>query len=166
MSSGSAIGGSRISAGRRTSRRGTSATSGSSRPWRLVGLESDANLIRFTDGFTEVAGARACRALLDAHRDVTAIVAANDLIALGCYDALAERGLDCPADVSVVGFNDMPFADRFHPPLTTVRMPHREIGWAAAGLLLEAMADPDAPARQILVAPSLVVRESTAPPRR
>jgi LacI family transcriptional regulator len=132
----------------------------------VVGLESDASLIRFTDGFTEVAGARACRALLDAHRDITAIVAANDLIALGCYDALHERGLDCPADVSVVGFNDMPFADRFNPPLTSVRLPHREIGWEAAGLLLEALADADAPARQILLAPSLVARGSTAAPRR
>ena len=96
--------------------------------------------------------------------DVTAIVAGNDLMALGCYDVLAERGLRCPADVSVVGFNDMPFADRFHPPLTTVRIPHREMGAAAADLLLELLAHPAdaaAPARSCRCA--LEVRGSTAP---
>ena len=46
---------------------------------------------------------------------------ANDLIALGCYDVFAERGIVCPDEISVVGFNDMPFADRFQPPLTTIR---------------------------------------------
>ena len=92
--------------------------------------------------FTEAEGARVCRELLDAAPDVTAIVAANDLLALGCYDVLAERGLRCPDDVSVVGFNDMPFADRFDPPLTTVRIPHYEIGAAAADLLLERLGEP------------------------
>ena len=118
---------------------------------RAAGLDGDGAPIRFSRAFTEADGARACRELLDAHRDVTAIVAANDLIALGCYDVLNERGLDCPGDISVVGFNDMPFADRFSPPLTSVRLPHREIGAAAAGLLLEALADADTPPRQILI---------------
>lgn len=131
----------------------------------LVGLGAEADLVRFADGFTEADGRHACRELLDAHGDITAIVAANDLIALGCYDALAEHGLECPGDVSVVGFNDMPFADRFNPPLTAVHLPHREIGAAAAELLLEALADGVEPPRQILLAPSMVVRESTGPPR-
>jgi len=97
--------------------------------------------------------------------ELTAIVAANDLLALGCYDVLAERGLRCPQDVSVVGFNDMPFADRFDPPLTTVRIPHREIGAAAADLLLERLSDGQDPPREILLAPTFVPRRSTAPPR-
>jgi LacI family transcriptional regulator len=97
---------------------------------------------------------------------VTAIVAGNDLLALGCYDVLAERGLHCPADVSVVGFNDMPFADRFDPPLTTVRIPHREIGAAAADLLLERLAEGGHEPRQLLLAPTLAVWRSTAPPPR
>jgi len=108
------------------------------------------------------AGAQAGRTLLDAHPRLTAIVAANDLLALGCYDELARRGLACPRDVSVVGFNDMPFADRFSPPLTTVHIPHRLIGVEAARLLLEAIAHPETPAREIRVAPELVVRGSTA----
>ena len=131
---------------------------------RAAGLDADGAPVRFSRGFTEADGADACRDLLAAHGDITAIVAGNDLIALGCYDALKERGLDCPRDVSVVGFNDMPFADRFNPPLTSVRLPHREIGAAAADLLLEALADADTPPRQILLSPSLVVRDSTASP--
>jgi LacI family transcriptional regulator len=130
-----------------------------------AGLEPDPRAIRFGHAFTEAEGARVCRELLDAAPDVTAIVAGNDLIALGCYDVFAERGLRCPDDMSVVGFNDMPFADRFDPPLTTVRIPHREIGAAAADLLLERLGDGDGAAPQIRLAPSFVARGSTGAPR-
>jgi LacI family transcriptional regulator len=133
---------------------------------RAAGLAPERTPVRFSEAFTEVEGARTCRALLEERSDVTAIVAGNDLIALGCYDALAERGLRCPADVSVIGFNDMPFASRFSPRLTTIRLPHREIGFEAAGLLLELLAAPGGAARQVLLAPDLVVRASTAPPAR
>jgi LacI family transcriptional regulator len=129
-----------------------------------TGLDVDERAVRFAAAFTEAEGARTCRELLDAAPDVTAIVAANDLLALGCYDVLAERGLRCPQDVSVVGFNDMPFADRFDPPLTTVRIPHREIGAAAAELLLERLADGRHEPRQILLMPTFAERRSTAPP--
>jgi LacI family transcriptional regulator len=95
---------------------------------------------------------------------VTAIVAANDRLAMGCYDSLARAGLCCPADVSIVGFNDMPFIDRLQPPLTSVRVPQREIGSVAADLLLAQLSDTEARVRQILLAPELVVRASTAPP--
>jgi LacI family transcriptional regulator len=131
---------------------------------RAAGLEPDERLVRFSNAFTEAEGARLSRELLDSGADFTAIIAANDLMALGCYDALAERGIDCPAGMSVVGFNDMRFADRFRPPLTTVSLPHREIGKAAGELLLEVLQDPATPPRQILLAPSMVVRSSTAPP--
>ena len=130
-----------------------------------AGLEVDERAIRFSNAFTEPEGARVCRELLDAAPDVTAIVAGNDLLALGCYDVLAERGLRCPDDLSVVGFNDMPFADRFDPPLTTVRIPHREIGTAAADLLLERLADGAGAPRQVLLAATFVARRSTGPPR-
>jgi LacI family transcriptional regulator len=129
-----------------------------------VGTVPD-GFVAFAEAFTEAEGARLCRELLDAAADVTAIVAGNDLMALGCYDVLAERGLRCPTDVSVVGFNDMPFADRFDPPLTTVRIPHREIGSAAAELLLERLGDGDAEAPQVLLQPTFVARGSTAAPR-
>ena len=124
-------------------------------------------LVEEASAFTEESGREAARKLLDAGQPLTAIVAANDLIALGCYDALHERGLRCPQDISIVGFNDMPFADRFDPPLTTLHLPHEELGRTAAELLLDRM-DSDragqAP-REVMVEPSLVIRGSTAPAR-
>lgn len=126
------------------------------------GLEPDPGLIVYSQAFTEREGARCCSDLLDRRRDFTAIVAGNDLLALGCYDALEARGLNCPDDVSVVGYNDMPFVDRFRPPLTTVRVPHYELGATAAELMLEQLQERQAPPRQLLLAPELVVRGSTA----
>ena len=133
---------------------------------RAAGLEVPDEHVRFAGSFTEDEGARACTELLDAAPDLTAIVAANDLLALGCYDALETRGLRCPEDVSVVGFNDMPIIDRLRPPLTSVRVPQREIGQVAAELLLERLSGSSQTAREILLEPTLVVRGSTAPPRR
>jgi LacI family transcriptional regulator len=130
-----------------------------------AGLEVQREFVRFSKWFTEDEGARVCAELLDAAGELTAIVAANDLLALGCYDALEERGLRCPADISIVGFNDMPFVDRLRPPLTTVRVPQREIGTAAADLMLQRLTDEADGASQILLEPTLVVRGSTAPPR-
>jgi LacI family transcriptional regulator len=129
-----------------------------------AGLEVDPALVRFARAFTEPEGARVCDELLGGGADFTAVVAGNDLLALGCYDVLERRGLECPRDLSVVGFNDMPFADRFHPPLTTVHIPHYELGAAAADLLLERLADPAAPPRTLEVDTRLVVRGSTARP--
>ncbi|HTE62134.1 MAG TPA: LacI family DNA-binding transcriptional regulator [Solirubrobacteraceae bacterium] len=131
---------------------------------RGMGLDPDPDLIHLGESFTEPEGARLCGALLDADRGMTAIVAGNDLIALGCYDAMDERGVACPAEISVVGFNDMPFVARFSPPMTTIRIPHYEMGVAAAELLLERIEFPDAAVREVLLEPALVVRGSTAPP--
>jgi len=133
---------------------------------RAHGLDLDEGLIVYSEAFTEREGARCCRALLERRRDFTAIVAGNDLLALGCYDALEACGLRCPEDVSVVGYNDMPFVDRFSPPLTTVRVPHYELGSTAAQLMLEQLQERAAEPRQLLLSPKLVTRGSTAPPRR
>jgi LacI family transcriptional regulator len=130
---------------------------------RAAGL-SDGS-VRFGRGFVEEEGARVCAELLDGASDLTAIVAANDRLAIGCYDALDARGLRCPDDVSVVGFNDMPFIDRLRPPLTSVRVPQREIGTVAADLLLQRLADDSRTADEILLEPALIVRGSTASPR-
>ncbi len=127
-----------------------------------AGLGAREDQISFSSWFSEEEGARHCAEVLDNGRDLTAIVAANDLLAIGCYDALEARGLRCPEDVSVVGFNDMPLVDRLRPPLTTVRVPQREIGTVAAGLLLERLAERTGAAREILLEPTLVIRGSTA----
>lgn len=94
----------------------------------------------------------------------TAVIAANDLIALGLIAGFARNGLSCPADISVVGFNDMPLADRFAPPLTTVRTPQHEIGGEAARALLRLIEEGDTLARSVELMPQLVVRGSTGPP--
>jgi LacI family transcriptional regulator len=120
-------------------------------------------LIVDSASFTVHAGAIAARGLLAvANRPFTAIVAANDMLALGCYDALSEAGLKCPKDISVTGYNDMPFADRFNPPLTTLRIPHDQIGVQSALLLLRMMRDPTAVVPSVHLEPHLVVRGSTA----
>ena len=133
---------------------------------RAAGLVAPADHVGFTEQFTEEEGARACAALLDAAPHLTAIVAANDLHALGCYDTLEQRGLACPDDISIVGFNDMPFVDRLRPPLTSVRIPQREIGKVAADLLLEQLSSGELSASETLLEATLVVRGSTAAPQR
>ncbi len=109
--------------------------------------------------FTEPEGARLAGELVD--EGATAIVAGNDLMALGCYDVFAARELHCPRHLSVVGFNDMPFSDRFDPPLTTIAVPQYDIGATAADLLLERLAQPATPPRTVVLAPHLVVRRSS-----
>ncbi|HEY9475895.1 MAG TPA: LacI family DNA-binding transcriptional regulator [Mycobacteriales bacterium] len=128
------------------------------------GLPDDPGLVATCDSWTLAEGARALALLLDRGARFTAVLAGNDLLALGCYDALEERGLSCPEAVSVVGFNDIPFVDRVRPPLTTVRIPHYQIGVEAARMLLEALRDPDRHPRSVLLPVSLVVRQSTAAP--
>lgn len=125
----------------------------------------DTPIVEATE-FTREAGKVACLHILKQNKKVTAIVAANDLIALGCYDALADQGLECPNDISIIGHNDMPLVDMLNPPLTTVRIQHREMGRQAARLLLERIDSPDAAALRITLAPRLIARLSTAAPKK
>lgn len=132
------------------------------------GLEVPDTLIIEAGAFRTATGQLACQRLLDSGQEFTAIVAANDLIALGCYDVLGAAGLSIPTDVSVTGYNDMMFADRVAPPLTSVSVPYREMGAAAADTVL-ALIEGDAPPEPTITAfpPSLVIRGSTGPaPRR
>ncbi|WP_201030954.1 MULTISPECIES: LacI family DNA-binding transcriptional regulator [unclassified Sphingobium] len=130
------------------------------------GLRSGDDLHESTQGYSREEGAAATRRLLERRPDVTAIVAANDLLALGAYDALRECGLRCPQDVSVVGHNDMPMVDLVSPPLTTVRISQEALGREAADLLLHRIRGEDSGRRNIVLAPSLIVRESAAAPRK
>jgi LacI family transcriptional regulator len=128
------------------------------------GLPVDAALIRRTSAWLEDEGARALGELLDAGRPFTAVFAGNDMLALGCYDVLAERGMRCPEDLSVVGFNDMPLVDKLQPGLTTVRIPHYDIGWEAGRMMLDELTRGERQAKAVLMPVSLSVRHSTAPP--
>jgi DNA-binding LacI/PurR family transcriptional regulator len=96
--------------------------------------------------------------------DVTAVFAANDQMALGLIHGFHQRGIRVPEDVSVVGFDDVPDARHFLPPLTTVRQDFRALGTLSVATLLAALEGGEVPLRTLLE-PELVVRASTAPPR-
>ena len=95
--------------------------------------------------------------------DFTAVFAANDRMALGLIHALHERGIRVPERVSVVGFDDVPDARHFLPPLTTVRQDFRALGELSIATLLAELEGDDVP-RRALLQPELIVRASTAPP--
>ena len=127
-----------------------------------VGLEPAA--VVSATAFTREDGAAAAARLLDAAPHSTAVVAANDLLALGLYDVLRAHGRRCPDEVSIVGHNDMPLVDMIAPPLTTIRIRHREMGLQAARLLLDLMRKTSEGVVDIVLRPELVIRASTAAP--
>ena len=90
----------------------------------------------------------------------TAIFCGNDLMALGCYDALRELKLRVPEDIAVMGYDDREIARHIHPPLTTVLLPHFEMGVAAAELLFEMIDQPSNRAPQLKVECPIVERGS------
>ena len=109
-------------------------------------------------------GYRAGRELLRTH-DFSAVFAANDHMALGLLHAFREAGLDIPRDVSVVGFDDVPDAQHFWPPLTTIRQDYGQIGRRAVEVLLGAVSGDAVVADGVQILPELVVRGSTGPAR-
>ncbi len=115
-------------------------------------------------GFTIEAGRAVAAELFAEEHGTTAVVAANDLIAIGVLDAASGLGLSCPADFSLVGFNDMSFVDRLQPPLTTARIDQYAQGLRAGRLLLALIEDPGIPRETVMITPELVVRGSTAAP--
>jgi LacI family transcriptional regulator len=136
------------------------------RAMAAAGLPLDPRLVLVCRAMTEAEGRRQFDTLLGRAAPFTAVLAGNDLIAMGCYDALAAHGLACPGDVSIVGYNDIRFVDRLAPPLTTVRIPQYDMGAEAARLLLARMRDPAAPVQTLTLGPELIVRASTAPLHR
>lgn len=116
--------------------------------------------------YSRLEGANAARRLLDANPNVTAIVAANDLLALGVYDVLRERNMICPDDISVVGHNDMQLVDMIAPPLTTIRIDHHDMGQQSAELLRQLIENPNKAKHSVILQPTLIVRSSTSVPRK
>ncbi len=109
-------------------------------------------------------GAAAAETLLSLPSQPTAIFCYNDMTALGAMRAIAARGLSVPSDISVVGFDDLFFAQYSTPPLTTVRQPMREMGRLALDTLMKLLAE-DGSQPNIKVPGELIVRHSTAPPK-
>lgn len=119
------------------------------------------------EAYSIEAGAAGLRELLNAARrpragGFTAVVAANDLIALGALQLLHAEGIEVPQQVSLIGHNDMPLLDQLRPPLTSVRIQHYEMGVRAARLLLAELQGVPEAAGTVVLRPELVVRGSTA----
>jgi LacI family transcriptional regulator len=117
----------------------------------------------FARAFNEQEGQRCMEELLAERTKFTAVVCANDRLAIGAIAALKQHGRRCPQDVSVTGFNDMPMVERIEPALTTVRVQHYRAGFDAAEMLVEQMQQEARKrvAHQIRLPVELVVREST-----
>ncbi|MGH2427850.1 MAG: LacI family DNA-binding transcriptional regulator [Candidatus Limnocylindria bacterium] len=114
-------------------------------------------------GFTIAGGAKAMATLLDRCPELTAVFAANDMMAFGALHELQRRGATVPDDVSVAGFDDIYIAAHAHPPLTTVRVPMYEMGRQGAVLALDLL---DGRRARSLRLPTVVVeRASVGPPR-
>jgi LacI family transcriptional regulator len=111
-------------------------------------------------------GSRAAQALMALPDPPTAIFAGNDWMALGAIDAITGLGWSVPVDISIVGVDDVAEAAYAHPPLTTVRIPKKEMARAATELLLARLAGPEErlPPEKILIDPHLVLRQSTGQP--
>ncbi len=132
----------------------------------MQGAGLDPTAIEEADWYQVDPGYRAASSLLDRNPDLQAIVAANDLIALGCYRAAAERGRRVGESISITGYNDVPFMEFVQPALTSVRIPYRRLGVEAAGLLLSVLTGPteDRRAVSLRLPPTLAVRASTSAP--
>lgn len=123
------------------------------------GLELPESAIVLGD-LTQKSGYQAAMRLLDSPQPPTAIVAFNDLMALGAMAALQEGGLVVGRDVAVTGFDDIPMAEHSHPPLTTVHQPIYQIGKTVCEMLVRLLRDQELVPRQVILAPKLMVRQS------
>lgn len=110
---------------------------------------------------TERGGFKAMNQLLDLDPRPSAVVACNDLSALGAISAAQKRGLEVGRDVAITGFDDIPLAEHSHPPLTTARQPIYDIGRRICDMLIRLIRSEELAERHVLLVPELVVRESS-----
>lgn len=95
------------------------------------------------------------------NKEITLVVAANDVIAVAALEVLREAGIRVPEEVSLVGYDDIPWATLVHPPLTTVRQPMKEMAEAAIALFLRRLQEPGGEAVRIVLPVTLIPRGST-----
>ena len=126
-----------------------------------AGVAYDKSLVVRGD-FSLLSGERAASALLDEKIKFSAVFAANDAMGIGAIKVLRARKLKVPEDISVVGFDDIEFAQYVEPPLTTIHQPRREIGRATMTRMIARLNDGAAPPLQVVLEHELVVRGSTA----
>ncbi len=115
--------------------------------------------------FRQRSGRQSALQLLDRPTPPTAIVACNDLLALGAINAVQERGLVVGQDVSITGFDDILLAEYANPPLTTVHQPAQQMGGMVAQMLTKIINGEPIEQNQVILTPSIIVRQSTGAPR-
>ena len=113
---------------------------------------------------TQRSGRLVAGQLLDRSQPPSAIIACNDLMALGAMSAAQERGLVVGQDVSITGFDDIPLAENAHPPLTTIHQPVYKIGAMVCQLLIKVIQGDGLLEPQVILQPLLVVRQSSGNP--
>ena len=133
---------------------------------RAKKARAEREMIVMNGDFSIESGSVGAERLLGRKEPPTAIFCFNDEMAMGVIQTARLRGLRIPHDLSVVGFDDIRFARYFDPPLTTVAQPMRQIGEGTVRLLLEILRGKDRPPESVTLPHTLVVRSSTAPPRR
>lgn len=110
---------------------------------------------------TQRGGFRAMNELLDLPSPPTAVIACNDLMALGAISAAQKRGLEVGRDIAITGFDDIPLAEHSHPSLTTVHQPIYDIGLRICDMLIRLIKGEELIERHVLLQPELIVRESS-----
>ncbi|GAB3986781.1 hypothetical protein GCM10027615_79810 [Plantactinospora veratri] len=128
-----------------------------------AGVPVDPDLVRISTLYVE-GGLADGRELLALPDPPTAIFTANDLQALGVYEAARRAGVRIPDELSVVGFDDLSFTRWSGPPMTTIRQPLEQMGVTAARMIIDLAAGHSLDQHRVELATELVVRESTAPP--
>jgi LacI family transcriptional regulator len=127
-----------------------------------AGLPYNESLILRGD-YHPQSGMELTHSILEMDPRPTAIFALNDLMALGALRAAAEAGCSVPADLAVVGYDDLELAQYANPPLTTISQPKKEIGIQAVHLLVDRMSRKSRAPSRLVLAPELIVRRSTQP---
>jgi len=122
-------------------------------------LRLDERLIRVGDN-KQASGRVLAEELLALSNRPTALFVTNNLMAVGAIEAIHARKLRIPADVAIIGFDDLPWAEALDPPLTVVRQPAYEVGRSAVELLLRRLENRDAPAASLRLKPRLILRRS------
>ena len=124
-----------------------------------AGITPDDDLIRYAD-FDPQSGFACMQSLLSSGKRFTAIFVASDNVAMGAKSALREAGLRIPDDISIIGFDDIPWAKYSDPPLTTVRLPAQELASGACLMLLDLMQGSEPEEMHKVLDTELVVRKS------
>jgi LacI family transcriptional regulator, galactose operon repressor len=141
-------------------------TEGAAQAFQEAGIEIDPNMVVIDSRYEFDIGYRAAIRLMKYAQPPTAIFALTDVIAVGVLHAAAELGLRLPDDLSVMGFDDIPLAAYVIPELTTVAQPIYEMGQTAVEILMRQLGNANSSLETVTLDTKLVVRKSTAPPRK